>query len=75
MFDNREKYSKDNKKDSNLYMRNLVKNILKEDGIGGFYLGFRVELLRVLPSNAIIFIVYEYVRNLMEGRSDRKATF
>ena len=36
-----------------------MKEIMKKDGLRGFYFGLRVDILRVLPMNAITFIVYE----------------
>ena len=40
----------------------LISNIYKLNGIRGFYLGLRPDLIRILPSNAIVFVVYEYLK-------------
>ena len=37
----------------------IAKHIWKENGLRGFYSGLRVDLLRLIPSNAILFVVYE----------------
>jgi solute carrier family 25 folate transporter 32 len=35
-----------------------VKHILNESGMKGFYAGLKPDLIRLIPSNAILFIVY-----------------
>lgn len=51
-------------------MTKLIKNIYRAQGISGFYGGFRINLLRILPNNAIMFTSYEklsyYLENLFE---------
>jgi hypothetical protein len=37
----------------------IVKEIYSERGITGFYAGFRINLLRILPNTAIMFMSYE----------------
>lgn len=56
-------------------MTKLIKNIYQAQGIRGFYGGFRINLLRILPNNAIMFASYEklsyYLENLYYKR-DKK---
>ena len=40
-------------------MSDIIREVMKKDGLKGFYFGLRVDILRVLPMNAITFIVYE----------------
>jgi solute carrier family 25 folate transporter 32 len=42
---------------------NVIKGVNKKDGIRGFYAGFYVNLIKILPQNAILFVVYEYLRS------------
>ena len=37
----------------------LIKEIYHERGITGFYAGFRINLMRILPNTAIMFMSYE----------------
>lgn len=37
----------------------VVRRALKHEGVRGLYSGFRFDLFRILPQNAIIFILYE----------------
>ena len=39
----------------------LVRDIFREKGILGFYAGFGVNLIRILPNTAIMFTCYEYL--------------
>lgn len=39
-----------------------ISRIFKQDGIRGFYRGMGITLLRAIPSNALIFFVYETVQ-------------
>jgi len=45
-----------------LTFRYVVNHILKESGIKGFYGGLKPDLIRLIPSNAILFITYEYMK-------------
>ena len=38
--------------------RKVVKYIWNEKGYIGFYGGLKPDLIRLLPSNAIVFVVY-----------------
>ena len=58
MQNNREKMGNNN-------LFDLIRKIHKEEGLRGFYFGMKIDLIRVLPSNAITFIVYEYVKKLL----------
>lgn len=46
-------------------IRVLIKDIYKERGIPGFYAGFKINLLRILPNTAIMFMAYEYLSKKM----------
>ena len=38
---------------------NIIKTILRQDGIKGFYRGLGITLFRAVPGNAVIFLVFE----------------
>ncbi len=46
-------------------LRKLIKNIYIERGIQGFYAGFRINLMRILPNTAIMFMCYEYLTRVI----------
>lgn len=46
-------------------MLKVVNKIYKENGIKGFYLGFGLNLFRILPNNAIMFVTYEFISRLL----------
>ena len=50
------------KKDNEVNLRSMIRRTLREEGFKGFYSGLKFDLLRVLPSNAITFVSYEYLR-------------
>jgi hypothetical protein len=39
-------------------MIEVFQDIYKKQGIKGFYAGIKPDLLRLLPSNTIVFLVY-----------------
>jgi hypothetical protein len=39
-------------------MINVCKDVYHKQGIQGFYAGLKPDLLRLLPSNTIVFLVY-----------------
>ena len=43
----------------------VAKYIWKQRGINGFYGGLKPDLIRLLPSNAIVFVVYEYLKRVL----------
>lgn len=43
-------------------LRMMIQRTLIEEGYRGFYAGIKFDLIRVLPNNAIIFVIYEYLR-------------
>ena len=49
-------------------IRVLIKDIYHERGIPGFYAGFKINLLRILPNTAIMFMAYEYLSKIMTER-------
>ena len=46
-------------------MREVVRNIMRRDGIKGFYAGFTLNLLRILPNNSVMFVAYEYLTRFL----------
>jgi solute carrier family 25 (mitochondrial folate transporter), member 32 len=44
---------------------NVMKHIWRENGIVGFYGGLKPDLIRLIPSNAILFIVYEEAKKYL----------
>ena len=55
-------------------VRSAVSTVWKQEGIGGFYKGLGPNLLRVLPSTWVTFLVYEetryYLPRMMEQRGE-----
>lgn len=45
-----------------------VGKILKNEGIGGFFKGCLTNAIRVAPSAAITFVVYEWVLDVLSER-------
>ena len=41
-------------------LKSVLSRTLENEGPGGFYSGFRPNLLRILPHYAIVFVLYEY---------------
>jgi hypothetical protein len=55
----------DHRNVNRLKMTLMISNIYRGHGIKGFYLGIRSDLICIIPSNVITFVVYEFVkRNL-----------
>ncbi len=46
-------------------MVKLMKEIYKERGVSGFYAGFKINLVRILPNTAIMFMTYEYLSKFL----------
>ncbi|ETV95917.1 hypothetical protein H310_10582 [Aphanomyces invadans] len=44
-----------------------TKRIARHEGVRGFYKGLTPNLIKVLPTGALIFAVYEYVYQLLDG--------
>jgi hypothetical protein len=44
----------------------LTKNIIKEEGVKALWSGFRVNMLRIIPSTTSTFITYEYVTKFLQ---------
>lgn len=51
-------------KEEDLNMRKLIMKIYASRGISGFYYGFFVNLIRLLPNTAIMFCFHEYFTRL-----------
>lgn len=50
--------------EENLNMRKLISKIYTKRGIYGFYYGFYLNLIRILPNTAIMFCLHEYFTRL-----------
>jgi hypothetical protein len=46
----------------------IIKEIYSERGINGFYAGFKINLMRILPNTAIMFVAYEYLSKLLNKK-------
>ena len=44
----------------------MVRRTVRHEGLLGLYSGFRVDLVRILPQNAIIFMLYEWLSARLE---------
>ena len=42
-----------------------IRNTYRLLGPAGFYNGFRLNLIRIVPQNAVVFVLYEYLINLL----------
>lgn len=62
----------DHRSNSEMTFREIIKHIYQQKGISGFYAGLRPDLYRLLPSNTIIFIVYEYMKRKLPTWARRK---
>lgn len=52
----------------------VVKRVIREEGIAGFYRGLGTNLLRVVPATCVTFVVYEKVKaGLRNVRNDTKS--
>eukprot|EP01016_Furgasonia_blochmanni_P034899 TRINITY_DN3811_c0_g1_i1.p1 TRINITY_DN3811_c0_g1~~TRINITY_DN3811_c0_g1_i1.p1 ORF type:complete len:154 (+),score=10.87 TRINITY_DN3811_c0_g1_i1:349-810(+) len=52
-----------------LNIRSILRKTLKKEGITALWSGFKIDLARVLPFNAIIFVVFERCKHyLLESR-------
>jgi len=52
-----------------LTLREVIKHTLKNQGIKGFYGGLGVDLVKVLPTNTILMLCFEYFRYLLKSNS------
>ena len=42
--------------------------VYREKGLHGFYGGLKPDLIRLLPSNTIVFIVYEFMKRKLPAK-------
>ena len=52
------------KVDKKLGFMDVYRHIKQESGLQGFYSGLKPDLIRLIPSNAILFICYEYAKKI-----------
>lgn len=43
-------------------MTDVFRDVIKKQGFKGFYAGLGPDLLRLIPSNTIVFMVYEFMK-------------
>ncbi|KAJ2857028.1 mitochondrial FAD carrier protein flx1 [Coemansia erecta] len=55
-------------------LTDVIRKIIKSEGVPGFYKGFGPALFRVLPGNIITFLVYEKISVFFRGHATRKST-
>lgn len=48
----------------------VIRSTYRREGIKGFYAGLRIDLVRVLPANSIMFVTFELVKKYLEQRFD-----
>lgn len=53
--------------DKKLSFLDVVRHIRKESGWSGFYSGLKPDLIRLIPSNAILFLCYEYTKKFWQS--------
>jgi len=53
-----------NYEEKKMTIMKVVERIKRENGIKGFYAGFGLNLFRILPNNAILFVTYEFISRL-----------
>jgi len=44
----------------------IIKSTYQKEGLKGFYAGLRIDMVRVLPANSIMFVVFEFVKKNLE---------
>ena len=58
--------------ESGMYEKPTISSIIRQtihkEGFKGLYSGLRIDLVRVLPSNSIMFVMFEFVRKELEKR-------
>lgn len=47
------------------YLKDVIKRTFNKEGFRGFYHGFSLNLMRMLPQNAIVFLLYEYFSQIL----------
>ena len=52
----------DHRKMQKISNTEIISHILKEKGCTGLYAGLKPDLIRLLPSNTIVFVVYELMQ-------------
>ena len=46
-------------------IRKVVRNIVETNGYIGLYAGFHLNLFRILPNNAVMFVAYEFLSRFL----------
>jgi len=48
-------------------MISMIKETVHKEGVKGLYSGLRIDLVRVLPANAITFVTFEQVKKYLDN--------
>ena len=51
---------------------NAFKTVFQTEGMKGFYKGMAPNAIKVIPNNAIRFVVYDYLKTRYQLKSKRK---
>lgn len=54
---------------SNIRLREVIARTWKNEGFKGFYGGLGVDMVKVLPTNTILMLSFEYFRHLVRKSS------
>lgn len=60
----------DHRKTDPISNSEIISHILKEKGFTGLYAGLKPDLIRLLPSNTIVFVVYEFMQKNLFHKDD-----
>lgn len=70
-FMNRKKQAhaiEDSTKPHKATISSIIRSTYHNEGLKGFYAGLRIDLVRVLPANSIMFVVFEFVKKHLEAK-------
>lgn len=48
-------------------LRDVIRHTVRNQGIRGFYGGLGVDLIKVLPTNTILMVSFEFFRHLFKS--------
>jgi solute carrier family 25 folate transporter 32 len=48
--------------------RHCVSKTFQQEGVKGFYKGLSINVARVIPTNALFFVVYEKISSMLKSR-------
>lgn len=62
----------DHRKAEKISNSQIISHILREKGLTGLYAGLKPDLIRLLPSNTIVFVVYELMQRKLFHKDHSK---